>query len=208
MAKNKPFNFAHLLGIGRNASEDDKDEDEKNKAKKAKSRRAEEENDDDDPDASDDGDDPDAEDGDGDDPDAEDGDGDDPDASDDGDDPDAEDDDGDDPKESRSARKARVAERKRCARIFGSEHAASNPALAASLAFNTGMSSAAAINVLGGSAPAPSVSQQSRKLSLDERMERAHQARLKPDGAAKTRKSALVEQMTGLYNNAKGVRND
>lgn len=176
---NKPFNFAHLLGIGRKASEDDKDEDENNKSKKAKSRRAEEENDDDDPDASDDG-----------------------------DDPDAEDDDGDDPKESKSARKARVAERKRCARIFSSEHAASNPALAASLAFNTGMSSAAAIDVLGGSAPAASVSQPSRKLSLDERMERAHQARLKPDGAAKTGKSALVEQMTGLYNNAKGVRND
>lgn len=194
----KPFNFAHLLGIGRNASENDKDEDEKNKSKKAKSRRAEEENDDDDPDASDNCDDPDEENGDGDDPDA----------SDDGDDPDAEDDDGDDPKESKSSRKARVAERKRCARIFGSEHAASNPALAASLAFNTGMSSAAAIAVLGGSAPAASVSQPSRKPSLDERMERAHQARLKPDGAAKTGKSALVEQMTGLYNNAKGVRND
>lgn len=187
MAKSKPFNFAHLLGIGRNASENDEDEDDK--ARKAKNLRAEEqeeenaeaeeeaEEEEEEEEASED-------------------------------DEDAEDDDGDDPKESKSSRKARVAERKRCARIFGSEHAASNPALAASLAFNTGMSSAAAINVLGSSAPAASVSQPSRKLSLDERMERAHQARLKQDGAAKTGKSGLVEQMTGLYNNAKGVRND
>lgn len=191
MANNKPFNFAHLLGMGRKASDKDDDEDEKaKKAKKAKSRRAEEQEEENAEEEEEEAEEEEEEE----------------EASE--EDEDAEDDDGDDQKEGKSARKARVAERKRCARIFGSEHAASNPALAASLAFNTGMSSAAAINVLGGSAPAPSVSQPSRKPSLDERMERAHQARLKPDGAAKTGKSALVEQMTGLYNNAKGVRHD
>jgi hypothetical protein len=74
------------------------------------------------------------------------------DAEDDGDDPDASeeddpDDDGDDDR-NKAVKNARIAERKRCARIFGSKHAAANPALAASLAFNTGMSSATAIDVL------------------------------------------------------------
>ncbi|WP_165476368.1 hypothetical protein [Klebsiella pneumoniae] len=67
------------------------------------------------------------------------------------------DDDGDDDrKESKAVKNARIAERKRCARIFGSKHAAANPALAASLAFNTGMSSATAIDVLASTAPASS----------------------------------------------------
>jgi hypothetical protein len=78
---------------------------------------------------------------------------------DDGDDPDASEDDDsddgdDDRKESKAVKNARIAERKRCARIFGSKHAAANPSLAASLAFNTGMSSAAAIDVLASTAPA------------------------------------------------------
>jgi hypothetical protein len=74
------------------------------------------------------------------------------------DDDDSEDDGDDDRKESKAVKNARAAERKRCARIFGSKHAAANPSLAASLAFNTGMSSAAAINVLASTAPASATS--------------------------------------------------
>lgn len=197
MAK-KPFSFAHLLGLGASASEEDED----NKAKKAKSRKAEEDERDDDAEDDDERDD-DAEDDDRDE-DAEDDDGDDGDDN----DPDAEEDDGDDgkKKDGKAARLARASERKRCARIFGSKHAASNPALAASLAFNTGMSSTAAINVLASSAPAAQP-QSTRKRSLDQRMQESHDVRLGPDGGNKTGgKSALVNKMTSLYNSTKGEK--
>ena len=122
-------------------------------------------------------------------------------------DDDSEDDGDDDRKESKAVKNARAAERKRCARIFGSKHAAANPSLAASLAFNTGMSSAAAINVLASSAPAAAASQPSRKRSLDQRMQESHQVRLNPDsGQKETGKSALVSKMTGLYNSTRGEK--
>ncbi|MGS3451757.1 hypothetical protein ACB376_28070 [Klebsiella electrica] len=197
MAK-KPFSFAHLLGRGASASEEEEDK----KAKKAKARRAEEDKCDDDPDASDDDpdDDPDASD---DDPD------DDPDASDDDpdDDPDAADDDGDDDrKESKAVKNARISERKRCATIFRSKHAAANPSLAASLAFNTGMSSAAAIDVLASTAPA-SQPLATNKRSLDQRMQESHDVRLGQDGGKPASgKSALVNKMTSLYNSTKGEK--
>lgn len=207
MAK-KPFSFAHLVGLNRSAAaraaEEHDDDDEEKKGKKARSRRAEEQDDDDnrDPDADDDSDDPDAEDDDNDNKD--------PDADEDDDkkrDPDAsegDDDDGDDD-EKRDGRKARTAERQRCARIFNSSYAAANPALAASLAFNTGMSSADAIRVMkssGSAAAAP----EPRRASLDDRMRSAGNVRLGPDGqkTTATRASAVVEKMTGLYNSARG----
>ena len=178
MAKKKTFSFAHLIGLGPSASEEEEDK----KAKKAKARRAEEDEREDD--AEDDGDDPDA-----------------------SEDDDSEDDGDDDRKESKAVKNARAAERKRCARIFGSKHAAANPSLAASLAFNTGMSSAAAINVLASSAPAAAASQPSRKRSLDQRMQESHQVRLNPDsGQKETGKSALVSKMTGLYNSTRGEK--
>lgn len=196
MAKKNTFSFAHLIGLGPSASEEEEDK----KAKKAKARRAEEDEREDD--ADDDERDDDAEEDERDD-DAED-DGDDPDAS---EDDDSEDDGDDDRKESKAVKNARAAERKRCARIFGSKHAAANPSLAASLAFNTGMSSAAAINVLASSAPAAAASQPSRKRSLDQRMQESHQVRLNPDGGQKeTGKSALVSKMTGLYNSTRGEK--
>ena len=167
MAK-KTMSFAHLLGFGKSASEEDEDK----KTKKSKARKAEEDDREDD-------------------------------AEDDERDDDAEDDDGDDRKESKSGRQACISERKRCARIFGSPHAAANPALAASLAFYTGMSSAAAINVMASQAPA---SQPKRGRSLDERMQASHQARLNPDGEKQTGKSALVGKMTSLYNSVKGEK--
>ena len=188
MAKKKPFSFSHLMGLGASASEEEEDK----KAKKAKARRAEEEEEEETAEeeeeetaeeeeeetASEEDDDPEAE----------------------------EDEDGDDPKESKSAQ-ARSAERKRCARIFGSKHAAANPSLAASLAFNTGMSSAAAINVLASSAPAAASAQPPRKRSLDQRMQESHQVRLNPDsGRKETGKSALVSKMTGLYNSTRGEK--
>ena len=178
MAKKKTFSFAHLIGLGPSASEEEEDK----KAKKAKARRAEEDECDDD--AEDDCDDPDA-----------------------SEDDDSEDDGDDDRKESKAVKNARAAERKRCARIFGSKHAAANPSLAASLAFNTGMSSAAAINVLASSAPAAAASKPSRKRSLDQRMQESHQVRLNPDsGQKETGKSALVSKMTGLYNSTRGEK--
>ncbi|WP_288426802.1 hypothetical protein [uncultured Pantoea sp.] len=205
MAK-KPFSFAHLVGLNRSAAaraaEEHDDDDEEKKGKKARSRRAEEQDDDDnrDPDADDDSDDPDAEDDDNKDPEADEDDDKkrDPDAS------EGDDDDGDDD-EKRDGRKARTAERQRCARIFNSSYAAANPALAASLAFNTGMSSADAIRVMkssGSAAAAP----EPRRASLDDRMRSAGNVRLGPDGqkTTATRASAVVEKMTGLYNSARG----
>ncbi|EIM6617608.1 hypothetical protein LNN14_004087 [Escherichia coli] len=198
MAKKKTFSFAHLIGRGATASEEEEDK----KAKKAKGRRAEEDEREDD--AEDDEREDDAEDDERDDDAEDDGDGDDPDAAE--DDDDSEDDGDDNRKESKAVKNARAAERKRYARIFGSKHAAANPSLAASLAFNTGMSSAAAINVLASTAP---VSQPAttRKRSLDQRMQDSHQARLNPDsGKKESGKSALVNQMTGLYNSIKGEK--
>ena len=194
MAK-KPFSFAHLLGRGASASEEEEDK----KSKKAKARRAEEDERDDD--AEDEDRDDDAEDDERDD-DAED-DGDDPDASEDDD----SDDDGDnDRKESKAVKSARIAERKRCATIFRSKHAATNPSLAASLAFNTGMSSAAAIDVLASTAPA-SQPKATRGRSLDQRMQESHDVRLGQDGDNKAGgKSALVSKMTSLYNSTKGEK--
>ncbi|MBN3057981.1 MULTISPECIES: hypothetical protein [Pectobacterium] len=191
MAK-KPFSFAHLIGRGASASEEEEDK----KSKKAKARHAEEDERDDD-----------AEDEDRDDN-AEEDDRDD-DAKDDGDDKDASDDDDsddDDRKESKAVKSARIAERKRCARIFGSNHAAANPSLAASLAFNTGMSSVAAIDVLASTAPA-SQPQATRKRSLDQRMQESHDVRLGQDGEkAAGGKSTLVNKMTSLYNSTKGEK--
>lgn len=183
MAK-KPFSFAHLIGFGASASEEEDDK----KAKKAKARRAEEDERDDD--TEDDERDDDAEDDD-----------DDPDASEEDDS-----DDDDDRKEGKAAKSARIAERKRCATIFRSKHAAANPSLAASLAFNTGMSSAAAIDVLASTAPA-SQPKATRGRSLDQRMQENHDVRLGPDGDNKASgKSALVSKMTSLYNSTKGEK--
>ena len=187
MAKKKPFSFAHLMGLGASASEEEEDK----KAKKAKARRAEEEEEEETAEEEEEETAEEEEE---------------ETASEEDDDPEAEED-GDDPKESKSARQARSAERKRCARIFGSKHAAANPSLAASLAFNTGMSSAAAINVLASSAPAAASAQPPRKRSLDQRMQESHQVRLNPDsGRKETGKSALVSKMTGLYNSTRGEK--
>lgn len=191
MAK-KPFSFAHLIGLGASASEEEDDK----KAKKAKARRAEE---DDRDDAEDDERDDDAEEDDRDD-----------DAEDDDDDPDASEeddsDDDDDHKEGKSAKSARIAERKRCARIFGSKHAAANPSLAASLAFNTGMSAAAAIDVLASTAPATQP-QATRNRSLDQRMQESENVRLGQDGEKPSGgKATLVNKMTSLYNSTKGEK--
>lgn len=191
----KPFSFAHLIGLGKTASEDDEDE----KAKKSKAKKAEEEKDDD-TDAEEDDEDGDkekskkskakkADDGDDDDPDAEE------------DDPDAADDDDDD--ENKDVKKGRRAERRRCGAIMSSPHAAGRADLAASLAFNTSMSAAAAIKVLAGAAPAVS-----RRKSLDERMQ-GNSPRLAPDATNvpdSSTSQGLVSKMTSLYNQAKGIK--
>ncbi|KNC94156.1 hypothetical protein [Trabulsiella odontotermitis] len=200
MAK-KMSRFAHLIGL--RAVEEDEDERDENaqeedddkKAKKAKSRKAEDEQDD-----------PGAEENDNDDPDAE-TDNDDPDASEDDEDEEGAED-GDDDKDAKAVKQGRRAERRRCARIFSSQHAAGNPALAAALAFETGMSSAQVIKVMSsGGAPAPSAAKQSR-ISLDERMASVKTIQLGRDkkpadaGTAKGRAGVMSE----LYNRVKGVK--
>lgn len=67
-------------------------------------------------------------------------------------------DDGDDSDDDGKEKAARKSERARCAAIFASPAAGARPDMAAHLAFNTGMSSKAAVEMLGvaaaGSAPA------------------------------------------------------
>lgn len=195
----KVSRFAHLLGLRAMAEdEDDRDEnaeeeDDDKKAKKAKGRKAEDEKDD--PDA-DDADDPDVDD-----------DEDDPDASeDDEDDEGAED--GDDDKDAKAVKQGRRAERRRCARIFGSQHAAGNPALAAALAFETGMSSAQAIKVMSSGGMSVQSAAKPARVSLDERMAGVKTIQLgqdkKPADAASAKGRAGI--MTSLYNRAKGVK--
>lgn len=191
--------FAHLMGFKKKASEDE--DDDKEKGKKAKSRRAEEERDDEE-NAEEEDDREDMEDDDSN-PDAE---------EDDDDDKEQgkkaksrraeEDDDDEENDESRDVKKGRRAERKRCAAIFGSKHAAGRPDMAAHLAFNTRMSASEAIGTLatmGAVAPAKAA-----RVSLDARMQ-SEQVRLGPDGSKPaTGKNALVSKMTGLYDSARG----
>lgn len=203
MADNK-FTFAHLIGLGKKARASE--EDENKKVRKAKGRKAEE--DERDEDAEDDEDREDAEEqddekqgrkakkaeGDDDDPDAED----DEDAE--GDDEDAEDDD-----ENKDVKKGRRAERKRCARIFGSKAAAGRPDMAAHLAFNTRMSSSEAISTLKAMGAVQTATQ---RASLDSRMRAEQQVRISPDAQAPAAgtAAALVHQMTSLYNSNKGAK--
>lgn len=206
--------FGHLFGRGANASEDD--EDEKEKSKKAKGRRAEENDSDDQDDkdkskkskrAEDEGDDSDDEDDqdkekskkaksrraeDDDDADADEDEGD--------------EDDGDDDEDDRDVKKGRRAERNRISRILGSKYAAGKGPLAVSLAITTGMSSAAAIRVLASSGTMQP--QQSRRMSLDERMSKVENHQLGNDvqPAASGSAGALVTAMTSLYNSTKGKK--
>ncbi|HEM7577658.1 hypothetical protein [Serratia marcescens] len=185
--------FAHLLGLKKKASEGEEDEKEKSRRAEEEERNSEENEERD--------------------PDAEENEERDPDAEEDGDEKEkgkkaksrrAEEDDEDaEEDENRDVKKGRRAERKRCAAIFGSKHAAGRPDMAAHLAFNTRMSAREAIDTLatmGAVAPQP----QGRK-SLDARMRESEQARLGPDGdKPATGKNALVSKMTSLYDTARG----
>ena len=114
-----------------------------------------------------------------------------------------EDDDGDDHVDDPDDKQARMDERTRCARIFGSPHAAGNPALAASLAFNTGMSSAAAIQVMANTAPQVSAPSASRRMNLDERMRAENLPKLKQDTRQQGGLNALVNQYQKLSGRGK-----
>ena len=205
--------FSHLFG--RSASASEEDEDEKEKSKKAKGRRAEEDDKDDQDEkdkskksqrAEDDGDDSDDEDDndkekskkakgrraedEDDDADADEGD----------------DDDGDDDEDDRDVKKGRRAERNRISRILGSKYAAGKGPLAVSLAITTGMSSASAIRVLASSGPVQvQVPQQSRRLSLDERMSKVENHQLGNDDAGPSgNANTVVTRAAALYNQVKG----
>lgn len=193
------FKFGHLLGekASRRLEEDNQDdpelEDDAQPQGKTRGRRADDNPDDpdNDPDANDDPEDPDN-----------------PDKqgrkakkgkarsrrADDDTDVDGEDDDGDDNVADPDDKQARMDERTRCARIFGSPHAVGNTALAASLAFNTGMSSAAAIQVMANTAPQVSSPSPSRRISLDERMRAENLPKLKQDTRRQGGLNALVSQ--------------
>lgn len=194
----KPFSFMHLIGRNAKASEEEEDK----KVRKAKCRKAEE--DEQDEEAEDDENRKDAEDQD----DEKQGrkvkkaedDDDDDDADAEGDDDDAE---GDD--ENKDVKKGRRAERKRCARIFGSKAAAGRPDMAAHLAFNTRMSSSEAIGTMKAMGAVQPVTP---RASLDSRMREEQQVRISPDAQAPAAGSAaaLAQQMTGLYNSNKGAK--
>ncbi|PWI82154.1 DNA primase [Enterobacter sp. CGMCC 5087] len=199
------FKFGHLLGgkASRRLEEDNQDdpelEDDKQPQGKTRGRRADDNPDDpnDDPDANDDPEDPDN-----------------PDKqgrkakksrarrADENSDVDGEDDDGDDNVDDPDDKQARMDERTRCARIFGSPHAAGNTALAASLAFNTGMSSAAAIQVMANTAPPVSAPSSARRMTLDDRMRAETLPKLKQDTRQQGGLNALVSQ----YQNLSGKR--
>ncbi|POZ13467.1 DNA primase [Lelliottia aquatilis] len=115
---------------------------------------------------------------------------------------DGEDDDGDDSVDDPDDKQARMDERTRCARIFSSPHASGNTALAASLAFNTGMSSAAAIQVMENTAPQISAPSSPRRMSLDERMQAANLPKLKQD----TRQHGGLNALVSQYQNLAGKR--
>lgn len=196
----KMSRFAHLLGRRALADESDKhdeaeeDEEKGKKGQKAKGRKAEEEKDD--PDAGDDQDD-------------------DADADDDSDDPDAEEDDddkgaddGDDDGDDKAVKKGRRAERNRCARIFGSKYASGNTALAASLAFDTGMSSKQAIRVMASSGVQAGPSGGSARISLDQRMAAVKNHHIGEDNkpASMSTPKGAASAMAALYNRARGVK--
>ncbi|MEX0424438.1 hypothetical protein KDV38_11965 [Providencia rettgeri] len=192
------FTFAHLIGRKAKATEEDDEKTRKSKGRRVEDDDKEENAENDDPESEDQDDEKEgrkakkakskkAEDDDDEDPDAED------------DDEDAEDD-----EDNKDVKKGRRAERKRCARIFGSKAAAARPDMAAHLAFNTNLSSSKAISTLKamGSTPAP----QSNRRSLDARMREEEQVRLgqdaqvAPEGSAE----AVAQRMTSLYNRHKG----
>lgn len=201
------FKFGHLLGgkASRRLEEDNQDdpelEDDKQPQGKTRGRRVDDNPDDpdNDPDAGDDPEDPDS-------PDKQgrkakkakaksrraDGDT----------DVDGEDDDGDDHVEDPDDKQARMDERTRCARIFGSPHAADNTALAASLAFNTGMSSAAAIQVMANTNPQVSAPA-ARRMNLDERMRAENLPKLKQDTRQQGGLNALISQYQKLSGRGK-----
>ncbi|WP_272574169.1 hypothetical protein [Providencia sp. PROV259] len=192
------FTFAHLIGRKAKATEEDDEKTRKSKGRRVEDDDEEENAENDDPESEDQDDEKEgrkakkakskkAEDDDDEDPDAED------------DDEDAEDD-----EDNKDVKKGRRAERKRCARIFGSKAAAARPDMAAHLAFNTNLSSSEAISTLkamgGISAP------QSNRRSLDARMREEEQVRLGQDAEVAPTGSAasIVNKMTSLYNSNKG----
>ncbi|MEX0445205.1 hypothetical protein [Xenorhabdus sp. SGI246] len=129
-------------------------------------------------------------------------------SEDDDDNPDAEDDDDDadaDADENEDVKKGRRAERKRCAKIFGSKYAAGRPDMAAHLAFNTRLSVREAINTLSVMGLVTPSSAKSR-LSLDERMRNEKQVRLGPGAQTPAAGSAeaVIATAAALYNQVKG----
>lgn len=198
MSSNK-LSFSHLLGRKAKAAEE-----EEEKARKAKIRQEEDDRDEkaqddenqDDEDkqgrkskkakkATDDDEEPDAEEDDGDT---------------DGDDEDAEEED-----DNKDVKKGRRAERQRCARIFSSPYATGRPDMAAHLAFNTPLSSAAAIHTLKmmGAVQAPAT-----RVSLDSRMRAEQQVRIGSDEhqPVSGSSSAIANKMKQLYNVTKGKK--
>ncbi|HAX5205285.1 TPA: hypothetical protein JZG45_000006 [Escherichia coli] len=170
------FNFLHLLGSGSRARMDDDPEDKRDgeEPEEDENRRAEGDDPDNDKDenkASRAGDYPD----------------------DDSDENNAEGDDKDE--------KARACERARCAAIFATSYAAKNPALAAELAFNTGMSVKQARAVMKAATEVMA----NQKGGLAARMQHAPRPETGRDvRPAPTDAHALAQHAMALYNEATG----
>jgi hypothetical protein len=196
--------FAHLAGLGRRATRAETDD---RKDDQAKGKRAED----------DDGKDPDAKgDDDNQDPDAKGkrAEGEDEEAKgkraedDDNKDPDAEDE--DDKKDAKAAKgkgqsyaAGRADERKRCALIFATPHAAGQAHVAARLAFSTNLSATEAIGLLAET----SASIPQGKHGLGERMANVPSPAVGPDGGAGPEKGSAAEtvaRMTAAYDRATG----
>ncbi|WP_029686160.1 hypothetical protein [Tatumella saanichensis] len=190
----KVSRFAHLLGLRAMAGDsslrgDEGDREEEDAVRKARSRKVEEEKqekgaedeeeDDDDLQGDEDGEGPQED-----------------------EDPEGEKD-GDDEKDPPAVKKGRQAERRRCARIFSSRFAAVDPALAAAIAFDTGMSSAQAITVMSSSRAANQATPTPTRVTLDERMANVQKIRLGQDTTPAPVNTA--QRMAALYNRVKGV---
>ncbi|GAB0118728.1 hypothetical protein [Acidisoma sp. 7E03] len=221
------MSFAHLLPLNPGASaraeddddkdkgpdaEDGEDEDGKKPAgKKAKKARADDQGNDDGEDDGADGD------GDEDGADADDGENDDGDGEDDkkpagkkakkarADDKDGDGED-DEKEDGPSARAGAMRERRRCAAIFGSRHAAGRPDLAAHLAFNTTMSAAEAIGTMKTLVGGEKAGARSARSTLADRM----QAESVPNpgqgaGTAPTGPKGLAAAMIAASKKAQGA---
>lgn len=120
-----------------------------------------------------------------------------------GDDVGTEDDDKDDDistEDDNDEEEARASERNRCAAIFATSYAAKNPALAAELAFNTGLSVKQARSVMKAALEGSA----GQKGGLSARMQHAPQPGTGRDVRAGNERNKMAQHAMALYREARG----